>query len=108
MWTRTVVVLGDETPQRRIGGESASYNEAGDFDEVGDLKIEGTADIVDDGWNIVSNVSQVTERWIGDPTDEEQLKLTSLTETVVERFSEKPTGGGGGGPIRPGGPGTVS
>jgi len=108
VWTRTVVVLGDETPQRRIGGESASYNEAGDFDEVGDLKIEGTADIVDDGWNIVSNVSQVTDRWIGDPTDEEQLKLTSLTETVVERFSEKPTGGGGGGPIRPGGPGTVS
>lgn len=99
VWTRTVVVLGDETPQRRIGGESASYNEAGDFDDVGDVKMEATGDIVEDGWNIVSNVSQVTERWIGDPTDEEQLKLTSLTETVVERFNEKPTGGTATGPI---------
>ena len=108
VWTRTVVVIGDETPQRRIGGETASYNEAGDFDEVGNIKIEATSDIVEDGWNIVSNVSSVTERWMGDPTDEEQIKLTSLTETVVERFNEKPSAAGGGGPIRPGGPGTVS
>ena len=100
VWTRTVVVVGDETPQRRIGGEDASYNDAGDFDEVGDVKMEATSEIVDDGWNIVSNVSQVTERWLGDPTDEEQIKLTSLTETVVERFNEKPeAGGSGAGPI---------
>ena len=109
VWTRTVVVLGDETPQRRIGGQTASYNDAGDFDSVGGIKIEGTREIVEAGWNIVSNVSQVTERWMGDPTEEEQIKLTSLTETVVERFNQKPgSGGGSGGPIRPGGPGTVS
>lgn len=94
IWTRTVVVLGNETPQRRIGGETATYEEAGDFDEVGDIKLEGSSRrIVADGWNIISNTSQVTERWVGDPTDQEQIKLTALTETVVERLTKTPTSG---------------
>lgn len=102
VWTRTVVVLGDETPQRRIGGRSARYNQAGDFDSVGGLRIEGSSRVVSSGWNIVSNVSQVQEQWIGDPTNEEQLKLTALTETVVERWTDQPGRGTSAGPITPG------
>jgi len=101
VWTRTVVVLGDESPQRRISG-TPRYNEAGDFDVIGGLNIEGRQNIVASGWNIVSNTSQVQEQWIGDPTNDEQLKLSSLTETVVERYHDQPSGSGtgsGGGPI---------
>lgn len=101
VWTRSVVVLGDETPQRRLNA-TPRYNEAGDFDAVGGLHIEGRPAVVSSGWNIVSNTSQVQEEWVGDPTNYEQLKLTSLTETVVERWNDEParTGGGGGtGPI---------
>jgi len=93
VWTRTVVVLGNAIPQRRIG-VTPSYGAAGDFDPVGGLRIEGRANIVSDGWNIVSNTSAVQERWIGDPTAEGQLKLASLTETVVERLHESPGGTG--------------
>lgn len=97
VWTRTVVVLGDEVPQRRLGGFTARYNEAGDFDNLAGLRIEGTARIVSAGWNIISNTSQVAERWIGDPTEDEQIKLSALTETVVEKFNAEPGSGTGGG-----------
>tara|TARA_R110000764_G_scaffold57929_1_gene126048 strand:- start:3035 stop:4453 length:1419 start_codon:yes stop_codon:yes gene_type:complete len=100
VWTRTVVVLGDESPQRRIG-KSASYGNAGDFDSVGGVSLKGDTTVKKSGWNIVSNTSQVTERWLGDPTDDEQMKLTALTETVVERLTETPKGGPGS-PITPG------
>jgi hypothetical protein len=96
VWTRTVVVLGNEAPQRRIG-VTPRYNEAGDFDNLGGLRIEGRATIVASGWNIVSNTSSVQEQWIGDPTNDGQIKLSALTETVVERYHEQPGGGGSGG-----------
>ena len=95
VWTRTVVVLGDERPQRRIGG-TPSYGPAGDFDAMGGLQIEGRDTIVASGWNIISNTSSIQSQWIGDPTSEGQLKLTALTETVVERYHTQPTGGGSG------------
>lgn len=101
VWTRTVVVIGDEKPQRRIGGPGPRYGGAEDFDSIGGIRIEGGDRIVSSGWNIVSNVSSVTERWVGDPTEDAQIKLTALTETVVERLSEPPSGGGRG----PGTPG---
>ena len=95
VWTRTVVVLGDEQPQRRIG-ITPRYNEAGDFDPIGSLRLTPRPNVIDSGWNLISNTSQVGERWIGDPTNESQLKLSALTETVVERFHEKPGSSGGG------------
>ena len=102
IWTRTVVVVGDETPQRRIG-VAPRYNEAGDFDPVGGLRIQGGRQVNTFGWNIISNTSQVQEQWIGDPTSEDQIKLTALTETVVERYNDQPgRGTGTGGPITPG------
>jgi len=102
VWTRTVVVLGDETPQRRIG-QNPSYSQVGDFDAVGNLTIQGTARVVSAGWNITSSTSQTQSQWIGDPSNEDQLKLTSLTETVVEQWNDQPgSGTGGGSPITPG------
>jgi len=93
VWSRTALVLGDELPQRRIGIK-ARYNEIGDFDSVGRLVFNANEKVNQDGWNVVTNTSQVSEQWIGDPTDgREQLKLTAITETVVERLHYKPGGG---------------
>ena len=94
IWTRTAIVLGDQLPQRRIG-IAAKYGAVGDFDDMGDLRIEGKKDVQGDGWNILSNTSQVTDQWLGDPGDGfTQIKAAVLTETVVERFHTKPTSGG--------------
>lgn len=105
VWTRTVVVLGDERPQRRISG-SPQYQTAGDFGTIGGQNIEGGRQVNLSGWNVISNVSQVQEQWIGDPTDDDQLKLTALTETVVERWNDLPgRTTRSGGPITQGGSG---
>jgi hypothetical protein len=69
---RTAVVIGAISPKRRLGGSVKSS-----------------------GWNIVASTSQSTPKFIGDPTVEEQIQLTILTETVVERMT---SGGGAGGP----------
>lgn len=84
--TRTVVVLGDEEPKRRLGnpGKKKGKNPAGDFDTV-----NAGPNVQKAGWNIVQNTSQVSDQWIGDP-DETQIKLAVLTETVVERWNELP------------------
>lgn len=93
VWTRTAVILGDELPQRRLG-QTAKYNEIGEFDAVGSVKPSFGKDVSRDGWNIISNTSQVSDQWIGDPSnDGNQLKLTAITETVVERLHIKPGGG---------------
>lgn len=96
VWTRTVVVLGEETPQRRLGVQPR-YNEAGDFDSVNGVRIEGRSGVALSGWNIVSSTSQVTPQWWGDPTQDPQIQLTTLTETVVERYNDFPSRNGGGG-----------
>jgi len=100
--TRTVVVIGDETPKRRIG-VSPDEGLAGPIVMPGNEPPAGKG-VNQDGWNIISNTSQTQERWVGDPVDT-QIKMTVLTETVVERWNKKPgtrTGTGGGssrGPI---------
>ena len=85
--SRTVIVIGEETPKRRIG-VVAEEGPAGNIEGI-----EGGEKVLQDGWNIVQNTSQATNQWIGDP-DEEQIRVTVLTETVVERFHRKPSGGG--------------
>ena len=90
VWTRTAVVLGDEIPQRRIG-KVASYSEVGEFDNIGSIRFAAGKGVSQDGWNIMSNNSQVSEQWIGDPSDgQTQIKLSTITETVVERLHHKP------------------
>jgi len=81
---RTVIVLGEESPRRRIGAKADDGGPAGKFDGI-----EADEDVQQEGWNIVGNVSQVTDQYVGDP-DEEQIRLTVLTETVTERWNSKP------------------
>ncbi len=99
VWSRTVVVIGEETPKRRIG-VTPTAGPAGLFTDTigGEAGVDGRSGqtVNKSGWNMISNTSQVTEAWIGDPTgDEEQIRTTTLTETVVERFHLSPTSGGG-------------
>lgn len=82
--TRTVLVIGDEKPKRRLGVAKTEKGPAGDFETV-----QAGPNVQKAGWNIVQNTSQVSDQWLGDP-DETQLKLSLLTETVVERWNELP------------------
>jgi hypothetical protein len=97
---RTVIAIGEEPPRRRIfpeagavpgkgkGGKNKGGAQAGS--SIGEIDgIEGTAELVDEGWNIIDNTSQVTPQWIGDP-NETQLQQFTLTESVVERFTKRP------------------
>lgn len=83
--TRTVLVIGDEKPKRRLGVTKTEKGPAGDFETI-----SAGPNVQKAGWNIVQNTSQVSDQWLGDP-DETQLKLSLLTETVVERWNELPT-----------------
>jgi len=81
--SRTVIVLGEETPKRRLAVKPKE-GPAGRLDTV-----EAGAGVSQTGWNITQNTSQVTPSYIGDP-DEDQIRVTTLTETVVERYHEAP------------------
>lgn len=81
--SRTVIVMGVETPKRRLG-QKPKTGKAGKIEGL-----QGTSNVLRSGWNILSNISQVTDVYIGDP-DEEQIRQTVLTETVVERFNKLP------------------
>ena len=81
--SRTVIVMGEETPKRRLG-LTPKKSLAGKIEGL-----EGGAQVLREGWNILSNASQITDLYIGDP-DEEQIRQTVLTETVVERFNRLP------------------
>ena len=71
--TRVVVVVGFVTPKLRLKNPPKRS-----------------------GWNLLQNSSEITPTWIGDP-DEEQIMITVVTDTTVERFNSLPSGGGGGG-----------
>jgi hypothetical protein len=92
VWSRTAIVVGDETPKLRIV-ESPRAGDAGLF--VGPIGGQSGPDgasrvgVAREGWNVVNSTSQVDDRWLGDPNDE-QIKVSVLTETVVERFHRRP------------------
>ncbi len=99
IWRRVVTVIGDEQPRRRIGERSGS-GPAGPFEkaiEGDEAKLDsagGNGGVRGDGWNIISNESEVTDQWIGLPGEDEQLKLSTLVEVVVERWHSRPSGAG--------------
>lgn len=102
VWQRTVYVIGTETPKRRLG-DRANLGDAGPWGATAgeqdvDQQQDGT--VKRDGWNIISNTSQVEPRWVGDPDTGQQIQMAMLVENVVERWHKKPSGGG---PITPGG-----
>jgi len=70
--TMTAIIIGESGPVLRIANSS----------------------VQPEGWNLVANTSQATPQWIGDPESGEQVRVTILTETIVSRFSRKPTAGG--------------
>ena len=84
--SRTVIVLGKETPKRRIGITPGGFpkNPAGPIEGI-----KGGLKVTQSGWNIVQNTSQVTQQWLGDP-DDDQIEVSILTETVVERLNNVP------------------
>jgi hypothetical protein len=95
--TRTVRVVGDETPKFRL----AKASEAGLAGAI-----EGLADgtnVKQGGWNVIQNTSQVTPQHVGIPSLNQVMKVTTLTETVVERFTIAPEGTSSGGsePLEP-------
>ena len=93
LWTRSVVVIGNEAPRRRIG-ELSGHGSAGQIEtqasQVG-VDITNTGRVQQDGWNVVSNKSSVTSKWLGDP-EHGQFLVTMLSEQVVERWHVRPTG----------------
>ncbi len=104
IWTRTVTVRGEETPKSRIG-EQARGDKVDPMEDrfLGVIGVDtrNSGGVQPSGWNIVANSSQATPQWVGDPRLGEQMLITVLTETVVERFHQARSGGGGG----PGTPG---
>jgi hypothetical protein len=103
VWNRTAVVIGNESPKRRIAASPVA-GDAGLFnDTVAGVQGPDVGDrsgVVTEGWNIIASTSQVTPQWIGNPEDE-QIAGQSLTETVVERYHRRPAAGPTRGPITP-------
>lgn len=83
--TRTVIALGEQMPVRRIGVTP----EDGIAGPIEGLEYPDDGTVQSEGWNIVANTSQSSDQWIGDP-DEEQIRLSVLSETVVERYHKAP------------------
>jgi len=67
--SRTTIFLGALQPKSRIKDNPA---------------------VASNGWNLVQNTSQSRVDWIGDPEVEDQIQVTVLTETEVERFHQRP------------------
>ena len=98
VWTRTVRVQGDDTPRRRIGATDTGSG-AGPFPSLGGISsVDSRNDggVQQDGWTIIQNDSDVAEEYIGNPDDGDEMKFTVLSEVVVERYSTRPSLGGGG------------
>lgn len=93
VWTRTVVALGAEPPKLRIRERANVSGPVGRFvDEIGGQQgpdQDDTTKVRSEGWNVVSSTSQVTPQYLGGP-DDSQILVTTLSETVVERFHSKP------------------
>jgi len=85
---RVVTAVGDMEPVRRLGRTPPPGL-------IRPLKFRGKEQpnykVPDTGWVVVNNISQVEDMWIGNP-NENQIKTSILTETMVERFYEKPGG----------------
>jgi hypothetical protein len=99
--TRTVMVLGKVPPRRRIGPGADGEGKAG---EITGLESDGKRITQGEGWNMISNASLATPKWIGiaGVDNVEQIEVTVLDETVIEEFHTLPKASSGyGGTPRP-------
>jgi hypothetical protein len=91
-WARSVIVVGEEAPRRRLG-ERGTPGTAGDFPDIGGLTSvdqRNDGNVSRDGWNVVANTSSVSGTWVGDSELGQQMRLTMLVERVTERFHQRP------------------
>tara|TARA_R110000782_G_scaffold253743_1_gene341935 strand:- start:18190 stop:19653 length:1464 start_codon:yes stop_codon:yes gene_type:complete len=94
VWTRTAVGIGAFAPNNRILKKAGGSNTIGPFsDTIGGVQgvdHRETDKVQKEGWNVISNTSQVTPRHLGSPDGAQRIEVTILNETVVERFHRKP------------------
>lgn len=111
-WTRSAIVVGDETPKLRIV-ERPNIGAAGPIDSMGGQISPDSASngLQAEGWNVISSSSEVRPVYVGSSSDGfSQIAQTNLVETVTERWNRKPALGTSAsssvpiqGPITPGG-----
>jgi len=95
VWTRTMMVEGAYAPTSRIwknGSTAQPFNDslpngAGQGDDLSgpdgrDMSLKTS------GWNIISNNSQVTPKYIGITDEGEQVLVTVVQDVIVERYTE--------------------
>lgn len=86
--SRTVTIVGTESPKRRLGVNP-------DIGPAGEIRgIEGGRYVKQKGWNITSNTSEVSKRFLGDPDfvgtgASGQISISTLTESVTEQFTSR-------------------
>lgn len=112
IWTRTIVKVGEEAPQARISSGGSTSRATSFSNRIAGIAApdarpmtvssganSGAGFSSSDGWTTISNTSQMQPQYIGIP-GENQLQLTTVTDTIVERFHRSP--GGSGSPGFPG------
>ena len=85
--TRTVIVVGEDSPSLRIAANENSKI-------APSMDIQAPQQVQQSGWNRIGASSQATPQFVGDPTSGNQIRLTVLNEEVIERFNKAPKEGG--------------
>ncbi len=102
IWQRVAIALGEVPPAERITSkaEGTRNQSASRFSNPisgitapdGRASVPGTGGIGDRltaGWNVIMSTSQTTPQWIGVPGSD-QIQITTVNETIVERYHETP------------------
>ena len=89
VYTRNATVIGEQPPTSRIAvSMQARQARRTGLPPLGPSTGPGGDSLA--GWTTVQNTSQSTTSWIGDP-DFGQLRLTMISETLVQQYNEVPT-----------------
>ena len=102
VWTRTMMIEGGYAPTSRIwrnGAGDEPFNDslpdnAGAGEDLSGPDGRGLNELQAEGWNIISNNSQVTPKYIGVTDEGEQVLVTVVQDVIVERYTEKGSGRG--------------
>lgn len=86
------------------GGGNGTLQPDGFFDSLTQAGRDRAAGGSESGWILISNESSAIPKWIGQPNGD-QIAVTDIMETTVERYVSKPKASGGGG--AGGGGGTI-
>lgn len=102
IWSRTAIVIGEREPASRLSQSTPRGRQAdagfstvsgvSSPDERGGGAVLATGGIgaaLQVGWNTISSTSQSSPAYVGMPGGE-QIQLTTLSETIIERYHEAP------------------